>query len=43
MFGRLAAPVVTRIIRRGFRADLARLKTIIDSEVGSPGKASLRT
>jgi uncharacterized membrane protein len=42
VFGRLAAPVFTRMVRRGFRADLARLKTILESDVGSPGSASLQ-
>jgi hypothetical protein len=41
--GHLAAPLLTRIIRRGFRADLARLKTIIETEIGSPGQPSLQT
>ena len=31
-FERLAAPLVTRAIRRGFKADLARLKKILEGE-----------
>ena len=36
--GRIAAPLVASIIRRGFKADLARLKKILESEgkAGSP-------
>ena len=37
VLGRLAAPVLTRVVRRGFKADLARLRTILESDVGSPG------
>ena len=37
VLGQLAAPVLTRIVRRGFKADLARLRTILESDVGSPG------
>jgi uncharacterized membrane protein len=40
ILGRLAAPLLTRIIRRGFQADLTRLKTVIESENGSPGQPS---
>jgi uncharacterized membrane protein len=36
VFGRLAAPVVTSIIRRGFRADLARLKHILEGDAVRP-------
>jgi len=32
LFGRIAAPLVTKVIRRGFKADLARLKKILESE-----------
>lgn len=32
VFGRLAAPVVTSVIRRGFKVDLARLKNIFEAE-----------
>lgn len=31
-FGRLIAPMVARVIRRNFRADLVRLKDILESE-----------
>jgi uncharacterized membrane protein len=37
VFGRLVAPVFATMIRRGFRADLARLKTILENEVRSQG------
>ena len=36
LFGRIAAPLVALVIRRGFKADLARLKKILESE----GKAT---
>jgi len=32
VFGDLAAPLVARAIRRGFKADLARLKKILEAE-----------
>ncbi|GAA1579690.1 hypothetical protein GCM10009789_36810 [Kribbella sancticallisti] len=32
IFGRLAAPLTLRIVRRNFKADLARLKTILEAE-----------
>jgi Polyketide cyclase / dehydrase and lipid transport len=32
LFGRFAAPVVARVIRRGFKADLDRLKKILEAE-----------
>jgi hypothetical protein len=35
LFGRIAAPLVATVIRRGFKADLARLKKILESE-GQP-------
>jgi len=31
VFGRLAAPVVTGVIRRGFKTDLAKLKNILEA------------
>jgi hypothetical protein len=31
-FGRLANPIVTRLVRRGFRADLAKLKNLLEAE-----------
>lgn len=43
-FGRLANPIVARVVRRGCRADLARLKDILEdgveliAEMSSPGK-----
>lgn len=36
LFGRIAAPLVALVIRRGFKADLARPKKILESE----GKAT---
>jgi uncharacterized membrane protein len=36
--GRLTAPLTARIVRRNFRADLARLKDILEAEAGSRGK-----
>ena len=36
LFGRIAAPLVAKVIRRGFRADLTRLKKILES----PGQAN---
>jgi uncharacterized membrane protein len=32
--GRMTAPLTARIVRRNFRADLARLKDILEAEVG---------
>jgi len=32
LFGRAAAPLVTMVMRRGFKADLVRLKRILESE-----------
>jgi uncharacterized membrane protein len=32
--GRLLAPLTARIVRRNFRADLARLKDILEAEAG---------
>jgi uncharacterized membrane protein len=37
LFGRIAAPLVATVIRRGFKADLARLKKILESEVQANG------
>jgi uncharacterized membrane protein len=37
VFGRLAAPLVTSVIRRGFKADLARLKNILEAEAQPKG------
>jgi uncharacterized membrane protein len=37
VFGRLAAPLVTSVIRRGFKADLARLKSILEAEAQTKG------
>jgi uncharacterized membrane protein len=37
LFGRIAAPLVAKVIRRGFRADLARLKKILESEGQADG------
>jgi uncharacterized membrane protein len=34
LVGRLMAPSTTRIVRRNFRADLARLKHILEAEAG---------
>lgn len=31
-FGRLANPIVLRLVRRGFRADLAKLKDILEAD-----------
>jgi hypothetical protein len=36
LFGRIAAPLVAWVIRRGFKADLARLKNILESDRGHP-------
>lgn len=35
VLGRVAAPVVARSVRRNFRADLQRLKKILESEVSA--------
>ena len=32
LLGRFVAPLVATVIRRGFKADLARLKRIVESE-----------
>lgn len=32
VFGRLAGPVIARVLRRGFRADLANLKRILEAD-----------
>lgn len=32
LFGRAAAPIVTMVMRRGFKADLVRLKRILESD-----------
>jgi hypothetical protein len=32
VFGRIAAPLVAVVIRRGFKADLDRLKRILESD-----------
>jgi hypothetical protein len=37
-FGTLANPIVARIVRRGFRADLARLKGILERAERTPGR-----
>jgi len=37
LFGRIAAPLVTKVIRRGFKADLARLKKILESDEEADG------
>jgi uncharacterized membrane protein len=34
LLGRLMAPLTARIVRRNFRADLARLKDILEAEAG---------
>jgi uncharacterized membrane protein len=34
VLGRLTAPLTARIVRRNFRADLARLKDILEAEAG---------
>jgi len=31
-FGRLANPIVAKIVRRGFRADLAKLRDLLELE-----------
>ena len=36
-FGRIAAPLVGRLIRRGFKADLARLKKILEAQPQANG------
>lgn len=43
MFGRLLDPLVARLMRRGFRADLARLKEILEGDArGRPPAAEGR-
>jgi uncharacterized membrane protein len=37
VFGRLAAPLVTSVLRRGFKADLARLKNILEAQAPDHG------
>jgi hypothetical protein len=37
VFGRLVEPVVTAVIRRGFRADLATLKAILEVRARQAG------
>jgi uncharacterized membrane protein len=34
MLGRMTAPLTARIVRRNFRADLARLKDLLEAEAG---------
>jgi hypothetical protein len=36
-FGRVGNPIVARLVRRGFKADLGRLKKILDSEKQAVG------
>jgi hypothetical protein len=33
-FGKLATPIAARLVRRGFRADLAKLKKLLEAETG---------
>ncbi|MGH2660546.1 MAG: SRPBCC family protein [Actinomycetota bacterium] len=37
LFGRVANPLVARLVRRGFKADLARLKKLLQSEAQAVG------
>jgi uncharacterized membrane protein len=36
--GRVADPLIARLMRRGFRADLRRLKKILEAEIGTQGE-----